>query len=106
MYVYNMLAHTAFSGYLGDDTSQWAQYDACALAKGYTGPARHLLVDTGTADSFLEVQLKPERLEQAVAGNERLTVESRLQAGYDHSYFFIASFVDDHVDHAAKALKP
>lgn len=98
------LHHTAFGGYLGDDTSQWAQYDACALARGYAGPARHLLLDTGTADSFLEAQLKPERLEQAVAGNSALTVESRLQDGYDHSYFFIATFMDDHVDHAAKHL--
>lgn len=95
---------TAFGGYLGDNTSQWEAYDACALAKEYTGPMRHLLIDTGTADSFLEVQLKPERLAQVVAGNCALTIDNRLQEGYDHSYFFIATFVDDHVDHAAKHL--
>lgn len=99
-----LILYTAFGGYLGHDTSKWAQYDACALAKEYGGPARHLLLDTGTADSFLEVQLKPERLVEAVAGNGNLTVTSRLQEGYDHSYFFIATFMDDHVDHAAKHL--
>lgn len=95
---------TAFGGYLGDDTSLWKQYDACELAGAYTGPPRDLLIDTGTGDSFLEVQLQPHTLEAAVKSSSALSITSRMQEGYDHSYFFIATFMDDHVDHAAKYL--
>ena len=86
----------------------WRSYDACELLKSYKGPARSVLVDFGSADEFLEEQLKPLCLEEAArappgsAGAVSLVV--REQKGYDHSYFFIASFIDDHVEHAARAL--
>lgn len=84
----------ALSHYLGDDKSAWAQYDACALIED--GAQIPMLIDQGTADSFLEEQLKTHLLEQAVdaAG---LRTQIRYQDGYDHSYFFIASFIADHI---------
>ena len=92
----------AFTGYLGDDREAWKAWDTCELIA--TAEERlPLLVDQGEADNFLEEQLKPEALEQACekAGHE-LTL--RRQSGYDHSYFFISSFIDDHLVHHAKAL--
>ncbi|RUM54538.1 MAG: S-formylglutathione hydrolase [Marinomonas sp.] len=92
----------AFTGYLGDDREAWKAWDTCELIA--TAQERlPLLVDQGEADNFLEEQLKPEALEQACekAGHE-LTL--RRQSGYDHSYFFISSFIDDHLVHHAKAL--
>lgn len=92
----------AFTGYLGDDREAWKAWDTCELIA--TAEERlPLLVDQGEADNFLEEQLKPEALEQACekAGHE-LTL--RRQSGYDHSYFFISSFIDDHLAHHAKAL--
>ena len=93
----------AFSGYLGADQEQWKQYDAHLLvAAAKPGPAP-ILVDQGTADGFLEEQLKPWALEQACReAGYPLTL--RLQAGYDHSYFFIATFMGDHIRHHARAL--
>lgn len=92
----------AFTGYLGDDREAWKAWDTCELIA--TAEERlPLLVDQGEADNFLEEQLKPEALEQACekAGHE-LTL--RRQSGYDHSYFFISSFIDDHLAHHANAL--
>jgi S-formylglutathione hydrolase len=92
----------AFTGYLGDDREAWKAWDTCELIA--TAQERlPLLVDQGEADNFLEEQLKPEALEQACekAGHE-LTL--RRQSGYDHSYFFISSFIDDHLAYHAKAL--
>ena len=92
----------AFTGYLGDDREAWKAWDTCELIA--TAEERlPLLVDQGEADNFLEEQLKPEALEQACekAGHE-LTL--RRQSGYDHSYFFISIFIDDHLAHHAKAL--
>ncbi|CAK0784983.1 hypothetical protein CVIRNUC_008188 [Coccomyxa viridis] len=94
----------AFSGYLGDDKESWRQYDATELVKGYKGPSRKILIDVGTKDDFLENQLKPDVLAKAAPGTP-VSVDLRLQDGYDHSYFFISTFIDDHVSHAAKALK-
>lgn len=97
--------HKAFSGYLGDDREAWKQYDATQLLGSYAGPCRSILVDTGTADDFLAVQLKPEALEAAAAAaGDKVKLVSRMQDGYDHSYFFIATFMDDHIEHHAKAL--
>lgn len=92
----------AFTGYLGDDREAWKAWDTCELIATAT-ERLPLLVDQGEADNFLEEQLKPEALEQACekAGHE-LTL--RRQSGYDHSYFFISSFIDDHLVHHAKAL--
>jgi S-formylglutathione hydrolase len=91
----------AFAGYLGADRAAWRAWDACALVEdGCRVP--DILVDQGLADPFLATQLMPERLEQVcAAAGQPLTL--RRQAGYDHSYFFIASFVADHLDwHAAR----
>lgn len=92
----------AFRAYLGEDRTQWAAYDACALIAG--GAERlPLLIDQGEADEFLAEQLRPELLEQACArAGHPLTL--RRRPGYDHSYFFIATFIGDHLRHHAQAL--
>jgi S-formylglutathione hydrolase len=95
----------AFTGYLGADESQWRDHDAALLIEAGVARRRfdEILVEQGMADGFLENQLKPELLEAAAAkAGQRLTV--RRQPGYDHSYFFIASFIDDHLRHHAAAL--
>jgi len=92
----------AFGRYLGPDRSRWQEWDACELI-GQAGERLPLLVDQGSADPFLESQLQPQALAAAAeAAGHPLTL--RLQSGYDHSYFFIASFIDDHLDHHAAAL--
>ncbi len=93
----------AFGGYLGDDREAWSSYDASALVRESTHPIT-ILVDQGLADGFLEEQLRPELFEDACkAGGQRLSL--RRHEGYDHSYYFIASFVEDHLRHHAAALK-
>ncbi|KRA53925.1 S-formylglutathione hydrolase [Pseudoxanthomonas sp. Root65] len=92
----------AFGAYLGEDRDTWKAYDTVALIAG-AQERLPLLVDQGDADEFLETQLKPERLQAAAeATGHPLTL--RLQPGYDHSYYFIASFIGDHIAHHAKAL--
>ncbi|WP_333823577.1 S-formylglutathione hydrolase [Pinisolibacter sp.] len=92
----------ALSGYLGDNRAMWRTYDACALIEdGARLPG--LLVDQGTADGFLAGQLKPELLE-AACGKAKMPLTLRRQEGYDHSYFFIASFVADHLRWHAERL--
>ncbi|MCB1689153.1 MAG: S-formylglutathione hydrolase [Halioglobus sp.] len=90
----------ALGNYLGDDHQSWAQYDASELMRASTSqmPA---LVDQGSADNFLVEQLQPEAL-QAASSQSGYPLELRMQEGYDHSYFFIASFIEDHLRfHAA-----
>ncbi|WP_417441061.1 S-formylglutathione hydrolase [Idiomarina sp.] len=92
----------AFSAYLGDDRDQWKQYDAVEIikSKGQTLPIR---VDQGLADGFLEEQLKPENLKEAIAEVEGGgTVH--LHDGYDHSYYFISSFIEAQLRFHAKYL--
>lgn len=84
----------ALGNYLGDDRSQWQQYDACALING--GAKLPMLVDQGSADNFLAEQLKTPLLEQAVR-SAGLAAQVRYQQGYDHSYFFISSFIEEHI---------
>lgn len=92
----------AFSAYLGDDRSSWNNYDATELIRN-SKSRFPILVDQGDADNFLEEQLKPETLQDAVKGSSHeLTL--RMQDGYDHSYYFIATFIDDHVRFHAKHL--
>jgi S-formylglutathione hydrolase len=96
----------AFMAYLGEDRAEWAKHDAALLIAG--GAARgvydDILVDQGDADAFLADQLKPELLIEAgrLSGQ---TVTVRMQPGYDHSYFFMASFIADHVAFHAARLK-
>lgn len=96
----------AFTAYLGDDRSEWTRYDAALLIAdgGARGVYDDILIDQGDADPFLVEQLKPELLVEAgrAAGQ---TVTVRMQPGYDHSYFFMASFIADHVAFHAKRLK-
>ena len=93
----------ALRAYLGDDRAAWQRHDAVALIA--SAPERlPLLVDQGDADEFLAGQLKPELLRAACdAAGHPLTL--RMQPGHDHSYYFIASFMGEHVAHHAKALR-
>ena len=92
----------AFAAYLGDDREAWQRWDATALIAD-AGERLPLLVDQGDADEFLAVQLRPELLRAAcdAAGHP---LQLRMQPGYDHSYYFIASFIGEHVAWHAKAL--
>src|SRR5919106_1953993 len=93
----------AFSGYLGDDRAAWRAYDATELAAG-SGWRSEVLVDQGTADNFLDEQLKPQLLPDAFRAAD-IPLTLRYQAGYDHSYYFMASFMADHLAHHARLLK-
>jgi S-formylglutathione hydrolase len=95
----------AFGGYLGPDRERWRDYDACELVRALPGVSGRppILVDQGLADAFLEQQLMPERLEQACkSAGYPLTL--RRQPGYDHGYYFISTFIEDHLRHHARAL--
>lgn len=93
----------AFVGYLGEDQNKWAQYDACELVKTGRRQAKTILIDQGSADEFLEKQLTPQvfQADCEVAGQP---VNLRLQEGYDHSYYFVASFIEDHIKFHASNL--
>lgn len=95
----------AFAGYLGSDTESWKAYDACELLKVNTQKIdSRILVDQGTADGFLpKAQLLPESLVTA-CGVAGVALDMRMQSGYDHSYFFIATFMEEHMRHHANAL--
>lgn len=93
--------HKALGGYLGADRDRWLRHDACALLRdgGWHGD---ILIDQGDADGFLSEQLRPE-LFQAACNSADVPLTLRMQPGYDHSYYFIASFIGDHVAwHAAR----
>ncbi|KAI7842211.1 hypothetical protein COHA_004124 [Chlorella ohadii] len=93
----------AFAGYLGDGWQEEGKaYDATELVRGYSGPQLPVLMDTGLDDEFLKTQLHPWAFEEAAKGKLQLT--SRMNEGYDHSYFTIASFVSDHLDFHAQYL--
>lgn len=92
----------AFPRYLGPDIQAWKPYDACALVREAPLPTT-ILIDQGLADKFLETQLRPELFEAACAeAGQALAL--RRHPGYDHSYYFIQSFVADHLRHHAEAL--
>ena len=92
----------AFSRYLGEDREAWIEWDACRLLAD-RDEIPPILVDQGAADDFLDAQLQTWRLEQAVAGRD-LPVTIRSQPGYDHSYYFIASFIEDHLRFLAEHM--
>jgi S-formylglutathione hydrolase len=96
----------AFTAYLGEDRAEWAKHDAALLMESgaASGVYDDILVDQGDADQFLTDQLKPELL-KAAADKAGQKVTIRMQPGYDHSYFFMASFIDDHVAFHAARLK-
>ena len=86
----------AFTAYLGEDRAAWAAHDACRLIEAGAAKFDDILVDQGLGDQFLESQLKPELLEAACAAAGQ-TLTLRRQPGYDHSYFFMTSFIADHI---------
>jgi S-formylglutathione hydrolase len=92
----------ALTNYLGKDRTAWKEYDACSLIKSAT---HHLpiLIDQGESDDFLKGQLKPELI-IAAADSNNYSIEVRYQPGYDHSYFFISSFIEDHIRFHAEHL--
>ncbi len=92
----------AFGGYLGGDETRWLDHDACHLVASANWKAP-ILVDQGLADEFLDEQLKPELFERACA-EAGVPLTLRRQAGYDHSYYFIATFMGEHIAHHARLL--
>lgn len=92
----------AFSGYLGDGQENWRQYDATELVRQTQLPGE-ILIDQGASDDFLEEQLQPQ-LFAAACGESGQKLQLRMQRGYDHSYFFIATFIEDHLRFHAVAL--
>ena len=92
----------AFKAYLGDQPDAWREWDASALIQ-HAGVRLPMLVDQGDADEFLARELQPQVLDQH-ARNAGYPLTLRRHAGYDHSYYFIATFIDDHLKHHAQAL--
>ena len=93
---------TCFGAYLGEDQSRWAEHDASVLYRSQTFPGP-VLVDQGEDDPWQESGLRTEALEQAFAASGQQG-EIRRHAGYDHSYFFVGTFFDDHIRHHAREL--
>lgn len=93
----------AFNAYLGDNESDWAAYDAEKLLSEHASNAS-ILIDTGDSDQFLDEQLQPQRFIDACKTHKQ-AVNSRMQPGYDHSYYFVASFIAEHIAHHASVLK-
>lgn len=93
----------ALNGYLGPDRAAWRQYDAVALIEDGARRAE-LLVDTGSADPFLAEQLKPELLE-AACRDAGIALTQRIQPGHDHSYYFVSTFMADHIAWHADRLR-
>ncbi|RMF98785.1 MAG: S-formylglutathione hydrolase, partial [Gammaproteobacteria bacterium] len=96
----------AFGAYLGEDRDAWARYDATELmqAAGDRSAAAPILVDQGEADEFLTEQLRP-GLFAAACDRVGQPLELRYQPGYDHSYFFVSTFIAEHIDHHARLLR-
>lgn len=94
----------ALSKYMGSDTSTWAAYDANEIVKEHAQPNRPILIDQGLADTFLEQQqLKPE-IFKATCEQVGQPLTLRMQTGYDHGYYFISTFIEDHIRHHAQVL--
>ncbi|WP_283248842.1 S-formylglutathione hydrolase [Luteibacter aegosomaticola] len=93
----------AFPRYLGDDKKAWRKHDATALVQDGAHFNGTILIDQGEADGFLVNQLQPQRFE-AACEEAKQAFQLRMHAGYDHSYYFIQSFIEDHLRHHAKAL--
>ena len=96
----------AFSRYLGENSKQWLKHDATALMTASDNRAEfhEILIDQGTNDQFLDVQLRPDLFATACeTASQQLKL--RMQEGYDHSYYFIQTFINDHVHHHSEILK-
>jgi S-formylglutathione hydrolase len=95
----------ALGNYLGPDQSSWTEYDATELINSLDAkPGQKILIDQGTADQFLEQELHP-HLFEAACGKKGVALELRRQDGYDHGYYFISSFMEDHLRFHADILK-
>jgi S-formylglutathione hydrolase len=92
----------AFTNYLGEDRNDWEAYDASRLI-GNAQEKLPILIDQGTEDEWLSDQLKPGALEQAAIASH-YPLQIRMREGYDHGYYFVASFIEDHLRHHARAL--
>ena len=94
----------AFSNYLGGDRESWLQHDASELVRESSfADGREILIDQGTTDQFLDEQLYPDAFEEACAGSSQ-PLSLRRHEGYDHSYYFISTFMEDHIRHHAATL--
>ena len=95
----------AFTGYLGTNQSTWKKWDSTELVKNYSGPSKsYILIDQGKDDNFLtQNQLLPQAFVDACR-ESNVPVVLRMQEGYDHSYYFISSFIGDHIKHHAEIL--
>ena len=102
------MGQKAFTGYLGSDAASWQQYDASALMRGLQGQPplfpEGILIDQGLADKFLPEQLYPDVFE-AACRDAGQPLRLRRHAGYDHGYYFIASFMEEHVRFHARNLR-
>ncbi|RUR12632.1 S-formylglutathione hydrolase [Legionella sp. km772] len=87
----------ALSHYLGNNTQKWVDYDACSLLKNTAWPHGEILVEQGSKDPFLNDQLKPHLLQEAARDGKNL-LNLRLQPGYDHSYYFVSTFIAEHLE--------
>lgn len=95
----------AFTGYLGDDVAAWKEYDATELVAHYNGPPLELFLDQGGDDQFLkDNQLLPNNLTEAAA-KAQVPFVYNFREGYDHSYFYIATYMGEHIAYHAKFLK-
>ncbi|MEH0861923.1 S-formylglutathione hydrolase [Halobacteriovorax sp. DPLXC-1] len=88
----------ALTGYLGDDREAWKAYDACELVKSGKRHVKKILIEQGLADEFFEGQLKTKNFEDVCTDNNQ-DLQVNYREGYDHSYYFIASFIGDHIKH-------
>ena len=88
----------------GSNQEAWKEYDATELAKKYEGPKTEIFIDQGTDDNFLKEQLLPEKFKSAVEDKSNIDLKLEYREGYDHSYFYIATFVEDHINFHAKYL--
>ncbi|KAH8278741.1 hypothetical protein KR018_008202, partial [Drosophila ironensis] len=93
----------AFGGYIGSDPAEWAQWDATSLVSQYESTPQELFIDQGSADNFLK-ELLPENLLAAASGNDHIQTIYKLREGYDHSYFYISTFIGEHIAYHAALL--
>lgn len=86
-----------FCSYLGENKTIWAEYDAVEISKHYNGPKRQILIDQGSNDTYYKINdLKPENLIKI--SNLKLVWDYRLRDNYDHSYFYVSTFIDEHLE--------
>ncbi|XP_054152884.1 S-formylglutathione hydrolase-like [Oppia nitens] len=91
------------SAYLGSDQTYWQQWDATYLVQKYNGPPLHLIIDQGSADPYLHEELMVKNFEDACV-SAKVPVKYQLRDGYDHSFFFVATFIGEHIKHHSTIL--